>query len=223
MSERDELTPDTTPIDGRTANEFVSLAGGSTEDELAGPDRGLEHSALYAVIFLILVGGAMGLNVGVDEWSSSATAHSIMESVGTILAFMVGGLALVRYYSRKQVTFLLIGCGFLGAGILDLNHVVCTWSGVLEARAELDVSFDDEAMYAWTWTAGRVYLSLFLFMSLIAWRQEVKAGEAEGFSEATVYGTALVPAESDFNATFMDEIDSELDGLAFRFGVGFLF
>lgn len=37
------------------------------------------------------------------------------------------------------------------------------------------------------------------------------------------YTRALIPAESAFNATFMDEVDSELDGLALRFGVGFFF
>lgn len=194
MPEPGGLNPGTEPLDGRTADDFVALAGGSTEDELAGPDRGLEHSALYAVLFVVLAGGAMLLSrpEGLRMISLDDSTHTLMEAVATLLAFLVGTLALVRYYSRKQITFLLIGCGFLGAGILDLNHLVGTLPGVLEARAVRDSAFDDEAMYAWTWTAGRVYLSLFLFMSLIAWRQEVKAGQAEGFSEATVYGTALV-------------------------------
>lgn len=179
-----------TELDGRTANEFIELAGGSTEDELAGPDRGLEHSALYTVVFLVLVGGAMLLANNL-VWGSGPDLHTMMETVATLLAFLVGALALVRYYSRKQVTFLLIGCGFLGAAILDLNHVVTTVPAVLDALVVAD-GVQPAGMYAWTWTAGRVYLSLFLFVSLLAWRQEVKEGRADTIPEMSVYGTALV-------------------------------
>ncbi len=174
MPEPGGLTSGTDTLDGRTANEFIELAGGSTVDELTGPDRGLEHSALYTVVFLVLVGGAMLLANNL-VWGSGPSLHTMMETVATLLAFLVGALALVRYYSRKQVTFLLIGCGFLGAAILDLNHVVTTVPAVLDALVVAD-GVEPAGMYAWTWTAGRVYLSLFLFVSLLAWRQEVREG-----------------------------------------------
>lgn len=187
MPERDELTPQA-PLDVRTADDFVSLAGGLTESELAGPDRGLEHSALYAVLFLMIVGGAMGLSVGPDDWTSSDASHSIMESVATVLAFIVGGLALVRYYSRKQITFLLIGCGFLGAAILDLSHAIGTSPGILEAQIRRE-GIDPDAYDQWGWTAGRSFLALFLFGSLMAWRQD---GKEESIPELSVYVTALI-------------------------------
>ena len=189
MPEPGELTSGADPFDGPNADDFVALAGGATEDELLGPDQGFEHAGLYAVIFLVICGGAMIL--GRPPAVSSITnepIHTLMESIATLLGFLVGTLALVRYYSRKQITFLLIGCGFLGAAILDLNHLVGTIPGVMAYRGLVD----EPLMYAWTWTAGRVYLSIFLFMSLIAWRQEVSTGQAEGFSEAAVYGTALL-------------------------------
>lgn len=203
MPERDGLSSATDPLDGRTADDFVALAGGSTVDELAGPDRGLEHSALYAVIFLVLVGGAM-LAERSAPLPTGAGAHTMMETIGTLLAFLVGALALVRYYSRKQVTFLLIGCGFLGAAILDLNHVVGTIPAILGARIDADPRILRESMYAWTWTAGRVYLSLFLFVSLLAWRQEVREGAGDTIPEASVYVTALLLTVS--NLLFFDYI-----------------
>ncbi|MDX1493339.1 MAG: PAS domain S-box protein, partial [Longimicrobiales bacterium] len=202
MPDSQELKFGTGTLDGRTANEFVELAGGSTEDELAGPDRGLEHSALYAVIFLVLVGGAMLLSND-TVWDSGPALHTIMETVATLLAFLVGSLALVRYYSRKQVTFLLIGCGFLGAAILDLNHVVGTIPAILDARVEFD-GVEPGAMYAWTWTAGRVFLSLFLFVSLLAWRQEVREGRPDTIPEMSVYVTALMLTVS--NLLFFDYV-----------------
>lgn len=188
MSEHDQLKTGPATLDGSKTAEFVSLAGASTEHDLAGPDRGLEHSALYAVLFLILVGGAMALNTMGGAWLSNATAHTIMESVATLIAFMVGGLALVRYYSRKQITFLLIGCGFLGAAILDLNHAIGTTPGILEARARID-GIDPDAFDQWGWMASRSFLSLFLFGSFVAWRQNTRE---ESIPEFSVYVTALV-------------------------------
>jgi len=190
LPEPGELTPVTDPLDDRTADAFVSLAGGLTEDELAGPDRGLEHSALYAVIFLLLTGGAMVAKTN-TAWDSGWAAHTVMESISTVLAFLIGGLSLVRYYSRKQATFLLIGCGFLGAALLDLNHVITTLPPMIEAREIADSRVQAVGLYAWTWTAERVFLSLFLFVSLLAWRQEVK-GREESISEFSVYATALL-------------------------------
>ncbi len=203
MPEAVGLTPESDRDDGRSADELVSLAGGSTETELIGPDRGLEHSALYTVIFLALVGGSMLLQRG-DLYRTGPTAHTVMESVATILAFIVGGLALVRYYSRKQVTFLLIGCGFLGAAILDLNHVIGTTPEILERRELIDPRFTASAADAWTWAAGRVYLSIFLFMSLLAWRHEVAETRDEPLREAPIYLTALFLTVS--NLLFFDYI-----------------
>jgi len=206
LPEPDGLTPGPDALDARTADELVSLAGGSTENELLGPDRGLEHSALYTVIFLALVGGAMVL-ASDSYWASNPAAHSVLESIATILAFIVGALALVRYYSRKQVTFLLIGCGFLGAAILDLNHVIGTTPYILDARAAQDSRIDPVAVYAWTWTAERVFLSIFLFMSLLAWRQEERDRRDEPIPEVSVYLTALVLTVA--NLLFFDYIPLE--------------
>ena len=37
-----------------------------------------------------------------------------MEALATLLAFVVGAISLVRFYSKKNNTFLFIGTGFLG-------------------------------------------------------------------------------------------------------------
>lgn len=189
MSEPGGLTSGTESLEGPAKNDVLDLTGRSTEDELIGPDRSLEHSALYVIIFLIVAVGAVVLGRPSEVTTvTNESVHTLMESISTLLGFLVGTLALVRYYSRKQVTFLLIGCGFLGSAILDLNHVIGTIPAVLDNRG-----VQNEALiYAWSWTAGRVYLSLFLFMSLIAWRRDMKEGEADGISEVTVYGTALI-------------------------------
>jgi len=192
LPEPDGLRAGTGTLRGQAAVDLVALAGGSTEDDVLGPERALEHSGLYAAVFLILVGGSLLLQgrPGVVHSDGGGTIHTVIEALGTILAFIVGALSLVRYYSRKQATFLLIGCGFLGAAILDLNHVIGTTPWIVWRRTWGDVEAE-AALYAWTWTAGRVFLSVFLFMSLLAWRQEVRESREEVMSEIPVYLTAL--------------------------------
>ena len=170
--------------------EDPAVLGGATEDELAGPDLGLEHSQLYAVLVLALVAGSLLLR-GEGLYRTGYTLHSIMETVATVLAFIIGALALVRYYSRKQATFLLIGCGFLGAALLDLNHAFETTPRILDVKVLMDSRVSAEGLFMWTWTSERVFLSLFLFVSLLTWRQEAREGPEEVVSEVTVYVTAL--------------------------------
>ncbi|MEX2467719.1 MAG: PAS domain S-box protein [Gemmatimonadota bacterium] len=164
-----------------------------TEDALAGPDKGREHVALYGLLFVVLLAGAFLLRENL-VWTTGPTTHTVMEAISTVLAALIGGLALVRYYSRKQATFLLIGTGFLGAAILNLNHTLITSAALIDALSGRHPGVDGATLFAWSWTAERVFLSLFLFVSLLAWRQEVRTedGEAaEAINEASVYGSAF--------------------------------
>jgi PAS domain S-box-containing protein len=167
-----------------------SAAIGRADEELLGPDRGREHAILYAALFAILTLGSLFLRGNV-VYESGYTAHSVMESIATVLAFIVGALALVRYYSRKQITFLLIGCGFLGAALLDLNHALRTGAAYLDALVQYRDA-NPESVFLWSWTAERTFLSLFLFGSLLAWRQEVREAGGEVMPEGSVYVMAFI-------------------------------
>jgi len=59
-------------------------------------------------------------------WQGSTELHTLMEVVATALALNVGVLALIRFYTRKNNTFLFLGSGFLGTGFLDFYHTVVT-------------------------------------------------------------------------------------------------
>ena len=160
---------------------------GPTEDDSPGLDRSREHTALYVALFAILVLGSVLLR-GDIVYETGYTWHSVMEAIATVLGFIVGALALVRYYSRKRIGFLLIGCGFLGAALLDLNHALRTSQAYMDA-ANLEAT--RESVFYWSWTDERMFLSLFLLWSLLAWRQEAREDGAEVFPEASVYIIAL--------------------------------
>lgn len=97
------------------------------------------------------------------EWKSSVALHTLMESVATVLALLTGTLALIRYYSRKEPLFIFIGAAFIGTGMLDLYHAVVTSAWFSD---KLPSGLD--SLIPWSWTASRLYLALFLFIS---WQQ----------------------------------------------------
>jgi len=156
----------------------------------AGVDRSPQRATIYWVVLVLLLGGAFVLRT--SPWRTGPQFHTLLESVATILAFVAGALALVRFYSRKQATFLFIGTGFLATGLLDGYHTLIT-SPIAPIRA----GAAPEDISAWSWTASRVFLSLFLFVSLLAWRQEARES-GPNVHEKSVYVTALILTALNF-------------------------
>ncbi len=189
MAESDVLSvPYIEPQEGAPVAELPGAAPAPVEAASGGPDRARERAVVYGILFVLLLAGSVLLRN--SPYHSGPNLHTLLESVATVLAFIVGALALVRFYSRKQATFLYIGTGFLGSGILDLGHALLTSTYLMTARG-----VQAENLFAWSWIAERVFLSLFLFVSLLAWRREARlpAGEErEPVHEGSVYATALI-------------------------------
>ena len=84
-----------------------------------------ERSAtIYWLILAVLFVGASILRA--FPFGDNQARHVIWEFISTTLALVVGSLSLVRFYSKKQETFLFIGTGFLGTGLLNGYHAVMT-------------------------------------------------------------------------------------------------
>lgn len=154
-------------------------------DPLGGDarDRGAGRSLVYVVVALALAAGAFLMRGA--TWVGAPTLHAMVEVASTTLAAVVGVLALVRFYSRKSSTFLFIGVGFLGTASLDGYHLLIT-SPFFRPRVATDL-LDLEA---WSWIASRVFLSLFLFVSWLSWRQEERKNTLPP-DERSVFATAV--------------------------------
>ena len=155
-----------------------------------GPSQARGRATAYWLILLLLAAGSLALRG--SSWTSGAELHTTLEMAATVVAFIVGALSMVRFYSRRQATFLFLGTGFLATGLLDGYHTLISselFSG-REGAAQPDVA-------AWTWTASRVFLSLFLFVSLLAWRQESRE-DGGNVHEKSVYITAAVLTALNF-------------------------
>jgi PAS domain S-box-containing protein len=118
-------------------------------------------------------------------------AHVGFEAAALALSSVIGALALVRYYSKKDATLLFIGTGFVGTAVLEFHHLVVSTPilGWRPAGPTADVM-------VWSWIASRLFLSLFLFVAWLAWRtegrRESRSREGPGFDEVSIYVTASV-------------------------------
>jgi PAS domain S-box-containing protein len=138
------------------------------------------RSATYAALFVALFLGFILLRN--STWMGSTQLHTIMELIATTLALFVGAVALVRYYTRKNSTYLFIGVGFLGTAMLDGYHTVVT------------STFFDQVwlspppnLIPWSWNASRFFLSILMVLSWWVWKREEKLGKVGRVREKSVF------------------------------------
>lgn len=142
-----------------------------------------QRQTTYIVLFAVLC--LVFLLLRVSSWQGSVELHTLMEAVAMMLAFFVGTMAIVRFYSRKSNLYLFVGTGFLGAGLLDGYHAVVTSSWFKDYFPA-----DLGSLIPWSWIASRLFLSLFLWISWRAWKRENDLGEAGRISETAIYISA---------------------------------
>ena len=100
-------------------------------------------------------------------WQGGAALHTTMESVATLLAAIVGAIALLRYYARRESNILYVGAGFLGTAFLDGYHTLAT-SAFFKPMMPSDLP----SLISWSWVASRQFLAIFLVLSCLAWIYE---------------------------------------------------
>jgi signal transduction histidine kinase/DNA-binding response OmpR family regulator len=117
-----------------------------------------------------------------SDWTGASSLHSVVEASATILALILGVMGLVRYYSKKNNTFLFIGAAFIGTGLLDGYHGLVT-SAYFAPMLPSDLA----SLIPWSWVASRLFLSVLLWLSWLAWTREDRLGESGRISERGVY------------------------------------
>src|SRR5579862_8477400 len=116
-------------------------------------------------------------------WQAAGEFHTVLEVIATQLALTTGCIALVRYYAKRSSMFLLIGAGFLGAGVLDAYHALIT-SPFIAQRSPSALS----ALTHWSGAVSRVFFSALILASLFAWKKHPMAGRAVERLVFTVVG-----------------------------------
>jgi hypothetical protein len=77
------------------------------------------------------------------QLQTTAGFHTLLETIGSELALITGSMALVRYYTKKDGTFLILGCGFLGAALLDSYHAVVASSALTKLSPSSFIPWSD--------------------------------------------------------------------------------
>ena len=148
-------------------------------------DRTAPRAAVQFFVVLFLFVGAFRL--GRSDWAPGPVLYGTLESLSSLLAFVAGALALVRFYSKKQENFLFIGTGLIGTGFLDF------FSAILGTRWAGGGGPEDIASLAtWSFTASGTFLSLFLLASWGIWWRSRSHLERRPIREITVYLSALL-------------------------------
>ena len=111
------------------------------------------------------------------------------EWVATVLSLCVGALALVRFYSQREITFLFIGTGFIVNGMLGAGHA---W--ITSAYSTNSFSLHSIQHIAWSWYASRLFLPVLLWLSWIFWWREQKYGRDSRITDRVVYWTVMAMA-----------------------------
>ncbi len=134
-------------------------------------------------------------------WQGSTDLHTLVEAMATLLAAIVGMSALIRFRSRRNVQFLLIGMSFIGTALLDGYHTIVTsqWIEAIWTSPPSQVGPS-------SWSASRLFLPLMILLSWWFWQDDRTAGDGEArqFNKWTVYGLPCGLALSCFGLfTFM--------------------
>ncbi|MFQ5883024.1 MAG: ATP-binding protein [Candidatus Methylomirabilales bacterium] len=143
-------------------------------------DRSGKRARTYIGLALVLLVGYVLLRD--STWQGSTELHTLMEVIATLLALMVGLVALVRFHTKKNNAFLFIGAGFLGTALLDGYHAIVTsqWFDQLWPSPP-------PSLIPWSWNASRVFLAILMFLSWWAWRREERRGATGQISQKAVY------------------------------------
>jgi signal transduction histidine kinase/CheY-like chemotaxis protein len=138
------------------------------------------RSISYVVLLIVLLlGGFVLRNM---TWKSNGEMHTLLESITTLLALISGLMSLVRYYTKKSSTFLLLGSGFLGTAVLNGYHAAIT-SSFLAGRTPSALM----ALTLWSGVTSRLFLALLMCASLWASKRELRHPTTSRRQEYIVY------------------------------------
>ncbi|MBF0417884.1 MAG: response regulator [Magnetococcales bacterium] len=150
----------------------------------ASSNRAQTRVHQYGIVSLILVTGY--LLARQFTWTSSTQVHTLLETVATLLASMVGVLALMRHHTEKDDLYLLIGAGFLGTAILDLYHTIVTSESFIRAMPSELVT-----LIPWSWFSSRFFLAFFFVLSWFFTRHDTHPQRLRMPSRWVMWGMGL--------------------------------
>ena len=147
----------------------------------------LWHKRAFGFIVYTLVLSVSAFFLRYSTWHGSLDLHTVMEALSTLLAILVGAVALVRFYAKADTIFLLIGVGLVGTAALDLFHTIATSSSFINSFPT-----DADLLLRFTWLPPRLLLAIFLFLAYRISSIEERRGKPIRVNLWLVYGVVAV-------------------------------
>ncbi|HEV7509780.1 MAG TPA: response regulator [Thermoanaerobaculia bacterium] len=128
-----------------------------------GDAKGSGTAARHVITYAAVVLGGLALAPWAVRagWVGNLDIHSLHETVAVVLALGVAAIALIRFYSRKSDTFLLLGAAFVGTAFLDGYHALATSTFFAEHFQASELA----STSPWSWLASRAFLGCFLWVN----------------------------------------------------------
>jgi len=120
--------------------------------------RGLSYIAVAFALLLAI------LTLRNTAWKGNAELHTLAETIASGAAIVAASMSLMRYHTKKEIKFLLVGSGFIGAAFLDGYHAAIT-SSFLARYAPSALA----ALTPWSGATSRLFLSLLMLAGLASW------------------------------------------------------
>ncbi len=152
-------------------------------------DETHERATRWQVIFyacLVVLLFACYISLAESTWQGTTEQHTMIEVAATLMSAIVGVLALIRFYTRKDSYLLYIGTGFIGTAFLDGYHCLVTSSYFHNLFPSPPPS-----LIPWSWNASRAFLAVLMCLSWWAWWWNRKKPAAQ-HKEIVVYGIVSV-------------------------------
>lgn len=178
MSEAKSLTTNKS-IDLSQKDRCIIPVEESVQSDLFGNSQKRKSIKIWFCVIAFIL-----FSVGMQfiPWQGTRELHTNMEIVATLLAGIVGVLALVRFYSEKNYTYLFLAAGFMGTALLDGYHAIVT-SKLLNYL----MPSPPESLIPWSWNASRTFLAILMVLLWLATRWEEKSGKKERSSIREIY------------------------------------
>lgn len=122
----------------------------------------------YVMLFLVAFGSFIFVYFSKSNFQTNPQFHTILDILGTVMAFLVGIMALIKYYTRSNDKYLFIGYGFLGTALFDGYHALIT-SNLIQT---LYPTLTTPDYIDWTFNLSRLFLAIWLLVSFLIWKFE---------------------------------------------------
>jgi PAS domain S-box-containing protein len=132
-------------------------------------------------IVVIILALALFTYINSSGWQADKGLYSLLTGIDAALTGMVGIIAFVRYYSRRNDTLLFIATAFTSIALVDIVQLLIWTETLTIAKNSTEIALE------WSWLASQCVFGVLMFLSWMTLRLEKYIGQRARMSENVLY------------------------------------